>query len=93
MKVKIFFVDFFTSIMRCSCTTVVLGIFTLIGTCLYIGAGYTALDRTLDLFDNYGPNEGNGNPAKDPPPEWYVDPSTGKWTTSPNKPGNYVPQV
>ena len=79
--------------MRCSCTTVVLGVLTLIGTCLFVGAGYTGLSRTLDLFEKYGPEPGNGNPAVDPPPNWYIDPTTGKWTTPVGKPGNYVPQV
>jgi len=35
-----------------------------------------------------------GNPAKDDPPEYWINPENGKWEArNYNKRGNFVPQV
>jgi len=44
--------------MQFSCSTVILAAFALAGTCMCCICGYMALDGTLILFKEHGPNEG-----------------------------------
>nr|CAB3250603.1 neuronal membrane glycoprotein M6-a [Phallusia mammillata] len=67
-----------------------------IGTAMFIGAGWTALDESLLLFSKYGPFE--GNPATDPAPQYIYTGGTGDFTSgfvlmNSENLGNRVPQV
>ncbi|XP_039262268.2 neuronal membrane glycoprotein M6-b-like isoform X1 [Styela clava] len=41
-----------------------------VGTGMFIGGGWAVLDETQALYQRYGPT--NGNPARDPPPEYFL---------------------
>ncbi|CAK8696953.1 unnamed protein product [Clavelina lepadiformis] len=64
------------------------------GTAMFVGAGWAALDETLDLFAKYGPN--SGNPATDPAPQYIYAPGSfsGEFILrDDNDLGNRVPEV
>lgn len=66
-----------------------------IGTGMFIGAGWAVLDETQDLFNKYGPKE--GNPAIDAPPEYFLVSGGGFAQNyelrNPEDLGNRVPEV
>ncbi|CAK8684578.1 uncharacterized protein LOC143455510 [Clavelina lepadiformis] len=80
--------------MRCSATSLFLTIVNLVGAYMSTIAGYMALGDTLKLFRLYGPDKGNGNPALDDPPRYWVNPNTKQWEMIDKySRGNLVPQV
>ena len=65
----------------------------IIGKLLYLtlGGGWTALDESMELFKDAGPNA--GNPYSDPPPEYLALPGPVYVLLNKNDLGNRVPQV
>ena len=67
--------------------------FVFVGTVLWCVCGVIGMHMTTQLFEDYGPSE--GNPATDPAPEWIKGLGLySEWRlVDPDKPGNYYPMV
>lgn len=66
-------------------------LFIWIGTGMFIGAGWAVLDETTGLFERFGPLD--GNPATDPPPEWWFAGDGNYVLRNPENLGNRVPET
>jgi len=73
--------------------SIVAFVFVFVGCIVWVVCGVLGLDKSTELFLDYGPAE--GNPATDPPPEWIKGPGLyDNWRlVDPDKPGNYWPMV